>query len=440
MNILIIGGGGREHAICAALKKSPKLTKLHSAPGNGGIAQIAECYPQVSATDIDGVVELADQVTADYVFVAPDDPLVLGMVDALETAGFKTFGPRKNAAIIEGSKSFSKSLMQKYNIPTADYAEFTDFEPALNYIKTKGAYPVVIKCDGLALGKGVVIAEDYTAAETALRAMLIDAKFGASGKKVIIEEYLSGREVTVLAFCDGDTVVPMPASTDHKRAFDGDTGPNTGGMGAIAPTPYYNSEWADAAYAQIILPTVQAMKAEGRAFKGVLYFGLMLTVGANGEKLPKVIEYNCRFGDPEAQALLPLLQTDLVDIMEAVAEGKLADLEISWSNEASACVVMASGGYPASYDTGFEITGLEEISGAEVFHAGTKTAGEKFVTAGGLSTAPPRFETSGGRVLAVTAKAPTLDTALQKCYAEVGKISFEGGFWRKDIGLTAMDN
>ena len=421
MKILVIGGGGREHAVCAALKKSPKVTELHCAPGNGGISKIARCYPEVKATDIDGAVSLAKEINADYVFVAPDDPLTLGMVDALEEAGFKAFGPRKNAAVIEGSKAFSKALMKKYNIPTAEYGEFTDTKSAIAYIKAKNEYPAVIKCDGLALGKGVIIAETPEEAEEAIKSMLEGGKFGESGRKIIIEEYLSGVEVTVLAFTDGNTAVPMVSSTDHKRAFDNDMGLNTGGMGAIAPTPYYTKDREAECLEKIINPTVKAMKAEGRPFKGVLYFGLMLT-----DKGAKVIEYNCRFGDPEAQAILPLLKTDLFDIMQAVIEERLSDIKVEFNPEQSACVVMASGGYPESYPTGFEISGLDEVSGVEVFHAGTKISGGSFLTA-------------GGRVLCVTAKAETLDAALSKAYAEVGKISFKGGFYRTDIGKKARE-
>ncbi|MCL2076979.1 MAG: phosphoribosylamine--glycine ligase [Oscillospiraceae bacterium] len=421
--ILVIGGGGREHAICAALKKSPKPLTLYCAPGNGGISQIAECFPSVKATDIDGAVDLAKRIGADYVFVAPDDPLTLGMVDAMEAAGIKAFGARKNAAVIEGSKSFSKALMKKYNIPTAEYAEFDSesIESALNYIKTQNKYPAVIKCDGLALGKGVIIAKDFAQAETAVKDILLNGKFGVSGKKIIIEEYMTGPEVTVLAFSDGQTVVPMVSATDHKRALDDDKGLNTGGMGAIAPTPYYTKQWENECLEKIIRPTINAMRAEGRAFKGVLYFQIMLT--DNGAR---VIEYNCRFGDPEAQTVLPLLKTDLFDIMTAVIEERLDGIKIEFSKEYSACVVMASGGYPENYNTGFEIKGLEKVSDAIIYSSGTKTRGEELITA-------------GGRVLSVTALGETLDKAIEKAYTEIGKISFEGGFYRKDIGKKAQN-
>ena len=416
MKILVVGGGGREHAVCAALAKSPKVTELFCAPGNGGISQIARCFPDVKATDTDSMVSLAREINAEYVFVAPDDPLALGMVDALEAAGFKAFGPRANAAIIEGSKAFSKALMKKYNIPTAQYGEFTDVENALNYIKAQNTYPTVIKCDGLALGKGVIIAENYEEAKAAAEDMLNNQKFGAAGKRIIIEEYLTGAEVTVLAFTDGKVVVPMLSSTDHKRALDGDKGLNTGGMGVIAPSPFYTKAHEQEALERIIKPTIEAMRSENRPFKGVLYFGLMLTPAG-----VKVIEYNCRLGDPETQALLPLLKTDLFEIMTAVIEERLADISIEWRDEHAACVVMASGGYPEAYKTGFEISGIDAVADAVVFHAGTKRENKRFLSA-------------GGRVLNVTATGASLDEALAKAYREIGKINFEGGFYRKDIG------
>jgi phosphoribosylamine--glycine ligase len=415
MKILIIGGGGREHAICAALKSSPKVTELHCAPGNGGISQIAKCH-DVKATDIDGAVALAREICADYVFVAPDDPLTLGMVDALEKAGIKAFGPRANAAIIEGSKVFSKSFMKRHNIPTAAYETFSEAESAISYIKSQNSYPVVIKCDGLALGKGVIIAQDFAEAEEAVRSILEGGKFGASGREIVVEEYLDGVEATVLAFTDGRTIKPMPASVDHKRAFDNDEGLNTGGMGVICPAPYYTAEIAQECMKTIFEPTIRGLAEEGRAFKGCLYFGLMLTKSG-----VKVIEYNCRFGDPETQAVLPLLETDLFEIMTAVVEERLAELPIKWSAKHSACVVIASGGYPEKYETGFEIAGLEDVSGAIVFHAGTKYEQNSTVTA-------------GGRVLGITALGETLDEALEKAYNETAKISFEGSFYRKDIG------
>ena len=422
MNILIVGGGGREHAIAAALKKSPKVDKLYCAPGNGGISRIAECFP-VKATDLDGICALAQKLQPDYVFVAPDDPLVMGLVDRLNERGFKTFGPRANAAILEGSKAFSKGLMKKYNIPTAAYETFTDADKAIAYIKAQNQYPAVIKCDGLALGKGVIIAQNFEEAEDAVKSMMIDQKFGKSGSEVVIEEFMRGVEVTVLAFTDGKTVKPMISSMDHKRALDNDEGLNTGGMGTIAPNPYYTKEIAEECMEKIFLPTIKAMSAENRPFKGCLYFGLMLT--SDGAK---VVEYNCRFGDPETQVVLPLLETDFVDIIEAVDNETLENLDIKWSKNACACVVMASGGYPEKYETGKEIAGLDEngqTGGAFVYHAGTKLEDGKFLTA-------------GGRVLGVTATGENLKAALDDAYKAVGKIGFEKAHYRKDIGQKAL--
>ncbi|MCM1166385.1 MAG: phosphoribosylamine--glycine ligase [Lachnospiraceae bacterium] len=423
MNILIIGGGGREHAIAAALAKSPKVDKLYCAPGNGGISALAECFPEVKATDLEGVLALAERLKPDYVFVAPDDPLVMGMVDRLEEKGFRTFGPRANAAIIEGSKAFSKGLMKKYGIPTAAYETFTDEDKAAAYIKARNSYPAVIKADGLALGKGVIIAKDFDEAKAAVHSMLVDGKFGKSGSEIVVEEFMDGTEVTVLAFTDGKSVKPMVSSMDHKRAYDNDEGLNTGGMGTIAPNPLYTPEIASECMEKIFLPTVKAMSAEGRPFKGCLYFGLMLT--KNGAK---VVEYNCRFGDPETQVVLPLLETDLVDIMEAITEERLGELDIKWSDKACACVVMASGGYPEKYETGKEISGLDEngqVDGAYVYHAGTKLVDGKYLT-------------SGGRVLGVTSSGSDLKTALNNAYGAVGKISFENAHYRKDIGKKAL--
>ena len=430
MKILTVGGGGREHAIITALSRSPKVDKLYAAPGNGGISTLAECFP-VKATDIEGITELAKKLNPDYVFVAPDDPLVLGMVDKLNEAGFKTFGPKANAAILEGSKVFSKALMKKYGIPTAEYETFTDADKAIAYIKEKNSYPAVIKCDGLALGKGVIIAEDFEQAKNAVKSMLLDGKFGKSGSEIVIEEYLTGPEVTVLAFTDGKTVKPMISSMDHKRAYDSDKGLNTGGMGTIAPNPLYTPEKQAECMEKIFLPTIKAMEKEGRPFKGCLYFGLMLT-----PKGAKVIEYNCRFGDPETQVVLPLLETDLVDIMEAIWEERLAELDVKWSDKACACVVMASGGYPEKYETGKEIGGLDEkgqcVANADnaetdayVYHAGTKLDNGKFLTA-------------GGRVLGVTSTADTLKEALVKSYAAVKSITFEKVHYRTDIGKKAL--
>ena len=419
MKVLVIGSGGREHAVCTALKKSPRVTELLCAPGNGGISQIAECVP-VKATDIEGVVALAKERSIDYVVVTPDDPLALGMVDALESAGIRAFGPSRDAAIIEASKVFSKGLMKKYGIPTAKWESFDDMNAALDYLKKVGA-PIVVKADGLALGKGVVVAETLEEAEDAVRSMMLDKKFGQSGARVVIEERMVGPELTVLCFTDGKTIVQMPSSRDHKRAYDNDMGPNTGGMGAFCPVADYTPELAERCLREIFVPTVNAMTAEGRKFKGVLYFGLMLT--ADG---PKVVEYNARFGDPETQPVLSLLDTDLLDIFEAVTDERLADLDIRWKNASACCVVMASGGYPVSYKSGFEIFGLEEAGkSAVVFHAGTKLDGGRFYTA-------------GGRVLGVTAVRDTMAEAISAAYEAADKISFENMHMRRDIAKSAV--
>lgn len=418
MKILMVGGGGREHALIRKLLESEKVEKVYCAPGNGGISCDAECF-SVGATDIDGMVSLAKELKVDCVFVAPDDPLAAGMVDAMEKEGIRAFGPRANAAIIESSKVFSKNLMKKYSIPTAGYEVFENSKDALSYIKEQNKYPVVVKADGLALGKGVIIAQNEAEAEDAVHTIMDDKKFGASGNKVVIEEFITGPEVSVLAFTDGKCVKPMVSSMDHKRAYDGDKGPNTGGMGTISPNPYYTPEIADRCMKEIFLPTIEAMNKEGRTFKGCLYFGLMLT--ADG---PKVIEYNARFGDPETQVVLPRLKTPLCDIVDAVIDENLSDLDIQWSDEACACVVMASGGYPSSYPKGIEIKGLDsdgQVEGACVFHAGT--ALEDGV-----------FKTAGGRVLGVTALGSDLKEALKKAYAAVEKITFEGAHYRTDIG------
>lgn len=422
MNILVVGGGGREHAIITALSKSPKVEKIWAAPGNGGISALAECFP-VKATDLDGILGLAKKLNPDFVFVAPDDPLVMGMVDRLNEAGFRTFGPRANAAILEGSKVFSKALMKKYGIPTAGYETFTDADKAVEYIKAQNSYPAVIKCDGLALGKGVIIAKDFEEAEAAVKSMLLDGKFGKSGSEIVVEEFMTGPEVTVLAFTDGKTVKPMISSMDHKRANDNDEGLNTGGMGTIAPNPCYTDAFKAECMEKIFKPTIAAMQKEGRPFKGCLYFGLMLT--PNGAK---VVEYNCRFGDPETQVVLPLLETDLVDIMEAVWEEKLDQLDIKWSDKSCACVVIASGGYPEKYETGKEISGLDENGQsplAYVYHAGTKLENGKYYTA-------------GGRVLGVTATGADLREALDKAYKAVDAITFEKAHHRNDIGQRAL--
>lgn len=422
MKILVVGGGGREHAIIMKLAESPKATEIYAAPGNGGISRYAKCF-DVKATDVPGMVALAKELQPDLVVVAPDDPLVLGMVDAMQAEGFMTFGPKKNAAIIEGSKVFSKELMKKYQIPTGGYEVFTDSASAIAYIKAQNTYPTVIKADGLALGKGVILAQNEEEAVEAVKEMIDDKKFGDSSARIVVEEFLTGPEVSVLSFTDGKTVVPMISSMDHKRANDGDEGLNTGGMGTIAPNPYYTDEVAAVCMETIFKPTIAAMAAEGRAFSGCLYFGLMIT--PNG---PKVIEYNCRFGDPETQVVLPLLDTDLVEIMEAIYNETLAELPISWKKESAACVVMASGGYPVKYESGKVISGLDEkgqTTGVFVYHAGTKFAEEQFLTA-------------GGRVLGVTATAPTLQAALDKAYAGVETISFDKVHFRRDIGQRAL--
>lgn len=415
MKVLVIGGGGREHAIVHALKKSPKVDHIWCAPGNGGIAQEAECV-EIKATDIDGVVAFAKAQRPDLVMVAPDDPLALGMVDALEQAGIRAFGPRKNAAVIEGSKSFAKELMKKYGIPTASYAVFEDSAAAIDYIRRNGA-PIVVKADGLALGKGVTVAMTEEEAVAAVRDAIDGHAFGGAGARVVIEEYLTGPEVSVLAFVDGKHLKTMPSAQDHKRAYDGDEGPNTGGMGAFSPSRFYTEEIAAACMETIFQPTVAAMAKEGRPFKGVLYFGLMLT-----PKGPKVIEYNARFGDPETQAVLSRLETDLFDIFNAVIDEKLDEIEIHWADNAACCVCMASGGYPKAYEKGKEITGLADVKDSFVFHAGTAVRDGAFVT-------------SGGRVLGVTAVAPTLEEAIRKAYADVEKIHFEAAHYRRDIGV-----
>lgn len=418
MKILVVGGGGREHAIVRKLLESPKVEKLYCAPGNGGISCDAECV-NIGAMDIDGVVNFSKENQIDLVFVAPDDPLAAGMVDAVEAAGIKAFGPRANAAVIEASKVFSKNLMQKYNIPTAGYDVFDDPKAAVEFIRKNDTYPIVVKADGLALGKGVIIAQNFEEARDAVHSIMEDKMFGDSGNQIVVEEFLTGPEVTVLSFTDGKTLVPMVSSKDHKRALDNDEGLNTGGMGTISPNPFYDDAMAKECYDTIFAPTMAAMNAEGRPFKGCLYFGLMLT-----PKGPKVIEYNARFGDPETQVILPRLKTDLVDIILACADETLADLNIEWSDETAACVVMASGGYPKAYKKGIEMFGMDEngqVEGATVFHAGTVKKDGKFYT-------------NGGRVLGVTALGNTLDEALKKAYAAVEKISFEGAHYRRDIG------
>lgn len=417
MKVLVIGGGGREHAVCLALSKSERVTELLCAPGNGGIARVARCIPEVKATDVEGIVRLSKEEHVDFVVVTPDDPLALGCVDRLEAEGIRAFGPTQAAARMESSKIFSKELMRKYHIPTAKCEVFTDCAQALSYLDTQEA-PVVVKADGLALGKGVVVAQTIDEAKEAVRDMMQGHKFGESGARVLIEECMFGREVTVLCFCDGKTLRPMPASQDHKRAFDGDLGPNTGGMGAFAPSPLYTPAIAQRVEREILQPTLAAMNAEGFTFKGVLYVGLMMTPTG-----PRVVEYNARFGDPETQAILPLLDADLMAIFEAVEAGRLKDAEIRWKNESAACVVLASGGYPGAYASGLEITGIEDAAalGATVYHAGTRAQGGRVYTA-------------GGRVLGVTATARTLREAVDRAYAAAGRIHFDGMHMRRDIG------
>ena len=421
MKILVVGGGGREHAIIKKLKENPNVTEIFACPGNGGIAKDATCV-DIGAKDIPAIADFAVENKIDFCVVAPDDPLVLGCVDALEAKGIPCFGPNKNAAIIEGSKVFSKNLMQKYNIPTADYAVFADPKEVIEYIRKKNEFPTVIKADGLALGKGVIIAQNLEEAEDAVKSIMEDKMFGESGNHVVVEEFLTGPEVSVLAFTDGKAMVPMVSSMDHKRALDGDKGLNTGGMGTVAPNPYYTKEIADTCMETIFLPTMRAMNAEGRTFKGCLYFGLMLT-----PKGPKVIEYNCRFGDPETQVVLPLLKTDLLTVMQAVHAETLSALPVEFSDEAAACVIVASGGYPKSYKKGcvMDFGKAEELPDVTVYHAGTALKDGKLVT-------------SGGRVLGVTATGKDLETALQKAYAAVEEIHFDGAFYRKDIGQRAL--
>ncbi len=417
MNILVVGGGGREHAIIKKLKENPSVETVYALPGNGGIAADAVCVP-VGAKDIAGIVSFAKETAVDYAVVAPDDPLALGCVDALEAVGVPCFGPRKNAAVIEGSKVFAKNLMKKYGIPTAEYRVFDRAEDALAYLKT-APVPTVVKADGLALGKGVTVAMTREEAGAAVREAMEDRKFGASGDQIVIEEYLEGPEVSVLSFTDGTTVVPMISSMDHKRAGDGDTGPNTGGMGTVAPNPFYTEAVAKQCMETIFLPTIRAMKAEGREFRGCLYFGLMITKDG-----PKVIEYNCRFGDPETQVVLPLLESDLLTVMRAVTDGKLAECEVKFRNAHACCVVLASRGYPGSYEKGYEITIPENVR-PNVYVAGAALKDGKLVT-------------SGGRVLGVTAVADTLPEAVKDAYALADRVEFGNRYCRRDIGQRAL--
>ncbi len=417
MKVLVVGGGGREHTIIWKLAQSSRITKLFCAPGNGGISKLAECVP-IKAVDIEKMVSFAKQENIDLVMVAPDDPLALGMVDAMEAAGIRAFGPVKAAAILEGSKAFSKDLMYKYNIPTAGYKVFTNSDEAIAYLKA-GKIPVVVKADGLALGKGVIIAQTVQEAIDAVNSIMNDKVFGEAGSKVVIEEFIEGPEVSILAFTDGKTIIPMVSSQDHKRAFDHDMGPNTGGMGTFSPSPLYTAELDEYCMKNIFLPTVDAMNKEGRTFKGVIYFGLMLTKDG-----PKVLEYNARFGDPETQVVLPRLKTDLLEIFEAIIDERLDSINIEWDDNAAVCVVAASGGYPGKYQTGIEIKGIEAAQQNDqtiVFHAGTSIKDGTFFTA-------------GGRVLGVTAIAKSMQQAIDKAYQGIEKISFDGMHYRKDIG------
>ncbi len=422
MKVLVVGSGGREHAVIRALSKNKSIDEIVCAPGNGGIASLATCV-NITATDVDGMVDYAKNNGVDFCVVTPDDPLALGMVDAMEAAGIPSFGPNRKAAQIEASKVFAKGLMKKYGIPTAAYEVFTDPADVLAYLQKRNTWPAVIKADGLALGKGVLIAQNEEEAKAAVKELMVDKKFGASGNEVVVEEFMEGPEVSVLSFTDGHVIVPMVSSMDHKRADDGDKGLNTGGMGTIAPSPVYTPEIAKECMEKIFVPTMHAMNKEGRTFKGVLYFGLMLTKDG-----PKVVEYNCRFGDPETQVVLPLLKSDLFTIMRAVHDEKLADLDIEWSDEAAACIMEASGGYPESYKKGYEIHGLDENGqhpGVYVYHSGTKKENGKFYT-------------NGGRVLGIMATGSDLKEALAKAYAAVDEIGFENMHYRHDIGRKVL--
>ncbi len=421
MKVLLVGGGGREHAIILKLKESPRVDKIYCAPGNAGISEDAECV-NIKATDIDALMKFAKDEKIDFTVVGMDDPLVMGIVDKFEENGLKIFGPRKNAAIIEGSKAFSKELMKKYNIPTASYETFDNYNGAYLYIK-ESKFPIVIKADGLALGKGVLICGSLEDAEKGLKQIMVDKKFGESGDKVVIEEFLTGPEVSVLSFCDGTTVVPMVSAQDHKRAFDGDRGLNTGGMGTFSPSRIYTKEISDICMEKIFKPTVSALKKEGREFKGIIYFGLMITKDG-----PKVIEYNARFGDPETQVILPRLDFDLFDIFEACVDGKLDKLDIKWKDNAAACVILASGGYPESYEKGFTINGLDKCAKMDniyIYHAGTAFKDCKFVT-------------NGGRVLGVTGVGKNLDEAIKMAYKGVEFINFKNAHFRRDIGIKKV--
>ncbi len=418
MKVLVVGSGGREHAIIWKLLQNKKIEKIYCAPGNAGIGQLAELVP-IGAMEIDKLVDFAKSNSIDLTVIGMDDPLVAGVVDAFEAEGLRVFGPRKNAAIIEGSKAYSKELMKKYNIPTAGYETFDNYDAALEYVR-KGDFPVVLKADGLALGKGVLICNTFEEAEEGLKTIMVDKKFGESGNKVVIEEFLTGPEVSILSFCDGKTVVPMVSAQDHKRAYDNDQGLNTGGMGTFSPSRVYTDEIADVCMKTIFRPTVDALNSEGRTFKGIIFFGLMLTA-----KGPRVIEYNARFGDPETQVVLPRLKTDLLDIFNACVDGTLDKINVEWYDNAAACVILASGGYPESYKKGYEIEGLEDAAKAEniyVFHAGTALKDGKFVT-------------NGGRVIGVTGWGENLDKAIETAYNGVKLVNFKDAHYRKDIGI-----
>ena len=422
MKVLVIGSGGREHAIIRKLKENPTIEEIICAPGNGGIAADAKCV-SVSAIDLANMVELAKNEKVDFCVVTPDDPLAMGMVDILEMEGIPCFGPNANAAIIESSKVFAKNLMKKYQIPTAGYAVFSDAQEAINYIRTENRYPTVLKADGLALGKGVLIAQTEEEAVQAVNELMVDQAFGQAGKQIVIEEFMTGPEVSVLAFTDGHVVVPMISSMDHKRALDNDEGLNTGGMGTIAPSPFYTKKIVEVCMKTIFLPTIEAMNQEGRPFKGCLYFGLMLTPEG-----PRVVEYNCRFGDPETQVVLPLLKTDLLTIMRAVHDEKLSEVTIEWEDKACACVILASGGYPQKYHKGYEIDGLDDygqVEGVTIYHAGTAWKDGKYYT-------------NGGRVLGVSAVGDTLEQALQFSYDKIKEIHFTDMHYRTDIGRKVV--
>jgi len=417
MKVLVVGSGGREHAIVWKLSQSSRIDKIYCAPGNGGISDIAECL-DICVLDTDGIIKACKEKNIDLVIVAPDDPLAMGMVNALADAGIRAFGPTREAALIESSKRFSKNLMKKYGIPTAEFETFSDMDKALEYIKNR-RYPLVVKADGLALGKGVIICNTEEEAREAVISMMGRKKFGDAGNVIVVEEFLTGPEVSVLSFTDGKTIVPMVSAQDHKRVFDGDKGPNTGGMGAFSPSNVYTDEIADICMNRIFIPTMEAMNKEGRTFKGVLYFGLIIT--ADG---PKVLEYNARFGDPETQVVLPRLKNDLLDIVEAIIDERLHEIKIEWDSSACLCVIMASGGYPQEYRKGLRITGLDSVKKGDdilVFHAGTKKAGNEYYT-------------NGGRVLGVTALGQTLKEAREKAYSQVAGIHFDGAHYRRDIG------